>query len=139
MRNREEQDIRQIEQTINQTRIATLQETLQSNQLYLMNFQIMDADANLLVDPQDLFEQHGRLEDELTLLIEKYQSLELEQKAKEEEAENLKVILQSLVSKGAQEDLLKTKAEGLDDPEVQELISHKLREIGFDAEALKRT
>ena len=60
-----------------------------------------------------------------------------EKKAKDEEAEHLKVILQSLVSKGAQEDLLKTKAEGLDDPEVQELIAAKLHEIGFDAEALR--
>lgn len=46
------------------------------------------------------------------------------------------MILQSLVSKGAQEEMLKSKAEGLEDPEVQKIINRKLEEIGIDCQAL---
>jgi hypothetical protein len=42
----------------------------------------------------------------------------MEKRAQEEEREHLKVILQSLVSKGAQEEMLKSRTKGLDDPEV---------------------
>lgn len=39
-----------------------------------MQYQIMDEDANLLVDPQELFDQHAKLEMDLELLIEKFQN-----------------------------------------------------------------
>lgn len=47
--------------------------------------------------------------------------------------------MQSLVSKDAQEELLKNKTEGLEDPEVQEIINRKLKEIGIEPESLKAT
>jgi len=43
------------------------------------------------------------------------------------------------VSKDAAEELLKNKTEGLEDPEVQEIINRKLEEIGIEPESLKAT
>ena len=51
-------------------------------------------------------------------MLDKFEHSEMEKRAQEEEREHLKVILQSLVSKGAQEEMLKNRAKGLDDPEV---------------------
>lgn len=78
----------------------------------------MDEDANLLIDPQELFHQHHKLDVDLSILIEKFERGEMEKRAQDEEREHLRVILNSLVPKGAQEELLKSRAEGLDDPEV---------------------
>jgi hypothetical protein len=72
MRNQSEQGIKQLEQQIDNTTIATLQQALESLQVYLMKFKIMDEEANLLVDPQNLFNQHQKLEYDLTMLIERY-------------------------------------------------------------------
>jgi len=49
----------------------------------------------------------------------------------------LRVLLNGLVSKGAQEDLLKNKNVDMDDPYVEATIHKKLAEIGIDGENLK--
>lgn len=79
-----------------------MQETLRSLQLFLMQYQIMDEDANLLVDPQELFDQHAKLEMDLELLIEKFQN-ECDDNLPGKEREQLKAILETLVSQDAQD------------------------------------
>ena len=46
----------EMEKNIDPVVVKQLQETLHALQLYLIDNQIMDEDANLLVDPQDLFD-----------------------------------------------------------------------------------
>jgi DNA-binding transcriptional MocR family regulator len=84
-----------------------------------------------------LFDQHAKLEQDLDILIEKFQ-IECTDNLHGPEREQLKAILETLVSKNAQEELLKNQ-ETLDLPEVREVIQRKLEEIGVDAEVLSQT
>jgi len=47
--------LEQIEKIINQKALQNLQESLQQCQLFLMEYKILDEEAKLLIDPQDLY------------------------------------------------------------------------------------
>lgn len=84
-----------------------------------------------------MFDQHAKLEQDLDILIEKFQ-IDCTDNLQDPEREQLKAILETLVSKNAQEELLKNQ-ETLDLPEVRIVIQRKLEEIGVDAEVLSQT
>jgi hypothetical protein len=121
--------------------LLNLQESLYHSHDYLIHYEILDKEFNQLIDLQDLLNRYQALDQELAIQLNRWQVLERQfgHCTQDDKSEHLGAIIEGLVSKGAQDELLKNKNVEMDDPYLEEIIHKKLSEIGTDGETLKKS